>query len=496
MNEDTKTKPLLVAIDQGTTSTRAIAFDLEGTVVASAQKSFPQIYPRDGWVEHDAMTIWSTAQDCLGAVLSDVGEQVSAIGITNQRETTIVWDRNTGEPVYNAIVWQDRRGASVCKALAKDGYDSVIQERTGLIPDSYFSATKLQWILESNPGIRKKAEQGQLAFGTVDTFLLWKLTNGRAHATDATNASRTMLFNIHSQTWDEELLARFGIPVSVLPTVQDTNAEFGHTDRSLFGTKIPITALIGDQQGALVGQACFTPGMAKATFGTGAFVLLNTGADARTSENNLLTTVGYRLGGTTRYALEGSVFNAGTVVQWMRDQVGLFTDAKDTEGMAAHSKDSGVTFIPAFTGLGAPHWDPDARGAILGITRDTTKADIVRAGLEAVCFQTKELLDAMAIDAEHPIDLLRVDGGMAANNWLLQFLADLLNIPVERPKNLEASVHGAALMAGLGAGLYTSLDEITQTGETDQTFSPTQTSGWRESAYGDWSRAVERIKTR
>jgi len=495
MNKDTKTKPLLVAIDQGTTSTRAIAFDLEGTVVASSQESFPQIFARDGWVEHDANTIWSTARNCLGAILSKAGEQVSAIGITNQRETTVVWDRHTGEPVSNAIVWQDRRGASICKALIADGYDRVIQDRTGLIPDSYFSATKLQWILESDPDIKRKAEQGLLAFGTVDTFLLWKLTNGNAHATDATNASRTMLFNIHSQKWDEELLVRFGIPMSVLPTVQDTSTEFGHTDPSLFGTKIPITAMVGDQQGALVGQACFTPGMAKATFGTGAFVLLNTGADARASENNLLTTVGYRLEGNPSYALEGSVFNAGTVVQWMRDQAGFFSDAKDTEDLAKNSQDSGVTFVPAFTGLGAPHWDPDARGAILGITRDTTKADIVRAGLEAVCFQTRELLDAMAIDAEHSIDLLRVDGGMAANGWLLQFLSDLLNIPVERPKNLEASVHGAALMAGLGAGLYASLDEISQVRKTDQVFSPRQTADWRDSIYGEWRRAVKRIKT-
>lgn len=496
MSENKSAETILIAIDQGTTSTRVIAFTLGGSIVASSQEPFPQIFPHDGWVEHDATVIWSTTQHCLNTVLSKIGgpEKAAAIGITNQRETTVIWDRDTGEPVYNAIVWQDRRGAEICKAIIDEGFDNVIQRRTGLIPDSYFSATKVQWILESDPRIRERAEKGRLAFGTIDTFLLWKLTGGAVHATDSSNASRTMLFDIHKQTWDEELLSKFNVPHAILPEVRDTAAPFGQTESSLFGHAIPITAMVGDQQGALVGQACFTPGMAKATFGTGAFLLLNIGDNAPTSKNGLLTTVGYRLAGRPSYAAEGSVFNAGTVVQWLRDQAGLLAVASDSEHLAKTAKESSVTFVPAFTGLGAPHWDPHARGAILGLTRDTSSADIVRAGLESVCFQTKDLLGAMTADAGRSIEILRVDGGMATNDWLLQFLADLLDVPVERPTILEASVHGAALMAGLGAGLYGSLNDLEQARKIDRLFEPRQTSDWREASYRKWCTAVDRIK--
>ena len=496
MTDDTETGPYLIAIDQGTTSTRAVAFNIAGSAVATAQHPFPQIYPRDGWVEHEAEVIWQTAQNCMETVLSEIGgpTQVAAIGITNQRETTVVWDRSSGRPVYNAIVWQDRRGASACRALVADGHGDLIQERTGLIPDSYFSATKLQWILDSDQAIREKATRGDLAFGTIDTFLLWQLTGGTVHATDATNASRTMLFNIHTQSWDQALLDLFDVPAVILPEVRDTAGDFGKTDSALFGTEIPVQALVGDQQGALVGQTCFTPGMAKATFGTGAFVLLNTGSSAPLSKNKLLTTVGYRVDEAATYAIEGSVFNAGTVVQWLRDQAGFITTAEESATLASEAKDSAVTFVPAFTGLGAPHWDPDARGAILGITRDTTQAEIVRAGLEAVCFQTKELLDAMAADTGQPIEILRVDGGMAANDWLLQTLADLLDIPVERPAYLESSVHGAALMAGLGAGLYGTLDDLANGRKTERLFEPGQTADWRNAAIATWQTAVARVR--
>ncbi|MDG2242421.1 MAG: glycerol kinase GlpK [Rhodospirillaceae bacterium] len=489
--------PLLIAIDQGTTSTRAIAFNVDGSSVASAQYPFPQIYPQDGWVEHDAEVIWQSVQDCMVSVLSEIGsaDKIAAIGITNQRETTVVWDRNSGKPVYNAIVWQDRRGAEVCRKLVEDGHGNNIQERTGLLPDSYFSATKLQWILESDSAIRDKAVRGDLAFGTIDTFLLWHLSGGAIHATDATNASRTMLFNIQTQSWDTTLLDLFDIPEVMLPDVHDTASDFGKTEPALFGTKIPITALVGDQQGALVGQTCFSPGMAKATFGTGAFVLVNSGGSIPVSKNKLLTTVGYRVDGSATYAGEGSVFNAGTIVQWLRDQAGFIGTAKESAALARGAKESAVTFVPAFTGLGAPHWDPDARGAILGLTRDTTSAEIVRAGLEAVCMQTKELLDAMVSDTGQPIDLLRVDGGMAANDWLLQTLADVLNLPIERPANLESSVLGAALMAGLGVGLYGSLEGLSIGRTVDQLFVPSRSEDWRQASFQKWQHAVASVRT-
>ncbi len=392
--------PCILSIDQGTTSSRAVVLGLDGTPVAVSQQPFKQLYPRDGWVEHDADEIWQSVLKTTTTVLDEVGvaDTIAAIGITNQRETTVVWDRSTGVPVNNAIVWQDRRGAEVCRALAETGFDKVIQDRTGLIPDSYFSATIVQWILDSDDDLRIRAETGDLAFGTIDTFLLWKLTGGAVHATDATNASRTMLFDIHSQQWDAQLLDHFGVPLSILPDVRDTAGEFGQTDAALFGTSIPITALFGDQQSALTGQNCLSPGMAKSTFRTGAFVLLNGGSKAPVSTNRLLTTVAYRLDNTPTYALEGSVFNAGTVVQWLRDDLGLMDHAAESETMAKDAGDSDVIFVPAFTGLGAPHWDPHVRGAIFGLTRDTSRADIVRAGLEAVCYQVLDLLDCMASD--------------------------------------------------------------------------------------------------
>jgi glycerol kinase len=495
MTSEIESGPFLIAIDQGTTSTRAVAFNLIGSDVATAQLTFDQIYPQNGWVEHDAKKIWQTTLMCLQSVLSSVGgaDQVAAVGITNQRETTVVWDRQTGEPVYNAIVWQDRRGAEACRTLIESGYGQSIQERTGLIPDSYFSATKLRWILDSDRDIQRKAERGNLAFGTIDSFLLWHLTGGTIHATDATNASRTMLFNIHTQSWDEDLLTLFNIPPEMLPEVRDTVNPFGYTDPSLFGGKIPITAIIGDQQGALVGQTCFAPGTAKCTFGTGAFVLVNTGGIAPVSQNKLLTTVGYRLAGETTYASEGSVFNAGTVVQWMRDEAGFIKTAADSEALARTAKESTVTFVPAFTGLGAPHWDPSARGAILGITRDTTPADIVRAGLEAVCFQTKELLDAMTADTGQTLDVLKVDGGMTANDWFLQTLADLTGLPVDRPIHLESSARGAALLAGLGAGVFQTLDDLSQIRAQERLFEPQQTADWREALSQKWQNAVARV---
>ena len=489
--------PYILSIDQGTTSTRAVAFQLDGAPIAVAKESFKQIYPRDGWVEHDADEIWQTVCSTLNAVLKDIGgaKTVVAIGITNQRETTVVWDRQTGKPVCNAIVWQDRRGASVCRALVESGFDDTIQKRTGLIPDSYFSATKAQWILENNKDTRARAERGALAFGTIDTFLLWRLTNGTVHATDATNASRTMLFDIHRQIWDEDLLDRFGIPSRILPDVRDTAGDFGHTDAALFGAAIPITAMVGDQQSALAGQNCFVPDMAKCTFGTGAFVLLNTGTEALTSTNRLLTTVANRLNGHTTYALEGSVFNAGTVVQWLRDEMGFVETAADTEAMASKAEGSDITFIPAFTGLGAPHWDPDARGAILGLTRDTSRADIVRAGLEAVCFQTMDLLDSMSADTGRKLDTLRVDGGMAANDWMLQALADITGVPVERPQYLETTVQGASLLAGLGSGIYGSVDEMAEARRIENTFEPRQSEDWRVSQQQRWRTGVARVRS-
>jgi glycerol kinase len=421
--------------------------------------------------------------------------EIVAIGITNQRETTIVWDRATGKALYNAIVWQDRRTADYCETLRKQGVEQLIADKTGLILDPYFSGTKLNWILENNENARERAEQGKLAFGTIDTFLIWRLTGGQSHVTDATNASRTMMFNIHDQCWDDEIVDRLSVPKSLLPEVLDCAADFGLSSQFVLGAEIPITGVAGDQQAALIGQACFEPGMIKSTYGTGCFMILNTGDQALSSNNKLLSTVAYRLNGKTTYALEGSIFVAGAAVQWLRDGIGIIENAGQTESMAASlNSNNGVYIVPAFTGLGAPHWDPDARGAIFGITRDTGPAEFVRAILESVCYQTFDLLEAMRRDGLRPKQL-RVDGGMVNNNWLCGFLADILNIRVERPVVTETTALGAAFLAGLQVGLFNSLDAITNIWEVEQTFDPTMKSAEKNRLLADWHQSVIKVKT-
>jgi len=494
--------PRILAIDQGTTSTRAVMFDAAGKPLATSQKPLRQIYPADGWVEHDAEDIWQATLDVCRAVIEQTGgvDGVAAIGITNQRETTVIWDRRTGKPLMNAVVWQDRRGAALCAALREAGHEGRIQNKTGLLIDSYFSATKVQWILDTVPGARAATARGELAFGTIDSFLLFRLTAGRVHATDATNASRTMLFDIHTGRWDDELLALFNVPKSMLPDVRDTAGDFGSTAPDVFGRAIPIAALVGDQQGALVGQACFTPGMVKSTYGTGCFVLVNTGTKALPSRNRLLTTIAYRLKGQTTYALEGSIFNAGTVVQWLRDNAKIIASSADSERLAAGLDNAGgsgrVYFVPAFTGLGAPHWDPDARGAILGLTRDSGIAHMVRAGLESVCYQTHDLLTALRQDGITAPLALRVDGGMSANTWLLQFLADITETPVERPAYTETTVLGAAFLAGLGCGMFSSLDDVQAAWRLDFRAVPKMADTQRKALLDGWRDAVSRVMTR
>ncbi len=488
----------ILAIDQGTTSSRAIVFDHLGQPVAVAQQEFRQIFPRDGWVEHDPEEIWESVVAVCREVLEKVagrGVQVAAIGITNQRETTLVWDRASGKPVYNAIVWQDRRTADYCRALQERGCEDELTDKTGLLIDPYFSASKLNWILEQVPGAREKAEAGQLAFGTVDTFLLWRLTAGRVHATDATNASRTLLFNIHTQQWDEALLDLFGVPASLLPEVRDCAADYGQSAAELFGRPIPIAGVAGDQQAAAIGQACFTPGMIKSTYGTGCFVLLNTGDKAVRSRHRLLTTVAYRIAGHTTYAVEGSIFVAGAAVQWVRDGLKLIQSAVETENLAKSiNSNRGVYLVPAFTGLGAPYWDPHARGAIFGLTRDTGIAEIVRAALEAVCYQTRDLMVAMENDGGSMPTALRVDGGMVANDWFLQFLADLLDVTVERPRVAETTALGAAYLAGLQTGLFRSLEDVGQRWQRDAVFTPAMDPEARRRLVSGWEKAVARVR--
>jgi glycerol kinase len=493
----------VLAIDQGTTSSRAILFDRDGRVAGLAQREFTQHFPRDGWVEHDAEEIWQTTVAVVGGALAEAGAEagdVAAIGIANQRETTVLWDRATGEPVHNALVWQDRRTAATCARLAGDGHGPMIQARTGLVIDSYFSASKLQWLLDTLPGVRARALAGELAFGTIDTFLLWRLTGGRVHATDATNASRTMLFDIHRQDWDDELLALFDVPRAVLPEVHDSSAYFGATTASLFGAAIPITGIAGDQQAAAFGQACFAPGMIKSTYGTGCFALLNTGPTAVTSRNRLLTTVAYRLGGETSYALEGSIFVAGAAVKWLRDRVGMIASAGETEALMAEASDrgddgGGVYLVPAFVGLGAPYWDPDARGALIGLTLDTGRAEIVRATLEAVAYQTRDLMEAMTADGAATPLAIRVDGGMAVNDRVMQFLADMLDIAVERPLVTETTALGAAYLAGLHSGFYSSLDAIAAQWQCQTAFTPAMDAGERQRRYDGWRAAVARVRS-
>ncbi|WP_163832901.1 glycerol kinase GlpK [Spartinivicinus ruber] len=488
----------ILAIDQGTTSSRAIIFNEKGLPLWQAQQEFKQYYPDDGWVEHDPEEIWITTLQVCQQVMQKGklrAADIAAIGITNQRETTVVWDRETGKPIYNAIVWQDRRTADYCEKLTRAGKETVINQKTGLLIDPYFSASKVNWLLENVPDARENAESGKLLFGTIDTFLLWRLTGGKSHKTDATNASRTQLFNIHTQQWDEELLKLHHVPVALMPEVMDCSADFGVTERTLFGGEIPIYSMAGDQQAALVGQACFKPGMVKSTYGTGCFVIMNTGEQAIQSENRLLTTIGYRLNGKVSYAIEGSIFIAGAAMQWLRDGLRLIPHANVTEALAQVAKKShGVYMVPAFTGLGAPYWDPHARGAIMGLTRDTGIAEIVSAGLQSVCYQTKDLMNAMAADGVVPTTL-RVDGGMVVNNWMVQFLADILGVTVERPQVTETTALGVAYLAGLYKGIYQSVDDIANYWHSDQRFEVSMEQVQREKLYQGWQEAVQRVKS-
>ena len=486
----------ILAMDQGTTSSRAILFDQQYAIVEQAQQEFPQHFPDSGWVEHSPADIWQTSLDTARQALANSGisaDQIAAIGITNQRETTLLWDRSSGEPVYNAIVWQDRRTADYCNGLKDQGLEPMITSKTGLLLDPYFSATKVAWILDNVEGARTRAEAGELAFGTVDTWLLWHLTQGRAHATDATNASRTMLYNIHTGTWDTELLELFNIPASLLPEVKDCAADFGTT--SLLGADIPILGIAGDQQAATLGQACFNTGMMKSTYGTGCFALLNTGDTAVASSNRLLTTIAYQLEGKTTYALEGSIFIAGAAVQWLRDGLGIIDSAQQSGELAASADDSQqVYMIPAFTGLGAPWWDAEARGALIGLTRGTGPAEISRAALESVCYQTLDLLKAMQADwGQTTQTVLRVDGGMVASDWTMQRLADILQAQVDRPVIAETTALGAAWLAGSRAGVWPDKAGFAASWQLDRNFGPEMTPGERNEKVAGWDKAVRRV---
>ena len=487
----------LMAIDQGTTSSRAVVYDNGLHQVATAQQEFPQQFPASGWVEHDPEAIWTSVRrvvrDALAAAGID-GKSLAGIGITNQRETTVVWDRSTGQAVYDAIVWQDRRTAERCAALAERGHEDLVRGKTGLRLDPYFSATKLAWILDNVPGARKRAEDGELLFGTIDSFLLWRLTGGKAHRTDVTNASRTLLYNIHEQRWDEELAAIFDVPITMLPEVCDCTSDFGVTDKDLLGAAVPVSGIAGDQQAALFGQACFHPGMIKSTYGTGCFVIAHTGAEPLESNHQLLTTIASRLDGRVAYGLEGSIFVAGSAVQWLRDGLGIIASAEET---AAAAQRTGVvedvTVVPAFTGLGAPYWDPNARGAIFGLTRDTGPDELATATLQAVAYQTVDLMQAMAEDGIRPT-MLRVDGGMVANDWFTQFLADMINVTVQRPRIVESTALGAAALAGLTAGVFGSLDELARIWQLEREFKPRMQVQVRNRLYDGWLDAVKRIR--
>lgn len=487
---------VLLAIDQGTTSTRAILFDPAGGKLGTAQRELPQSYPQPGWVEHDAEQIWQDTLACVREVLQSASlrpADIAGLGIANQRETTVIWDRASGKPIHPAIVWQDRRTATFCQQHAER--DDWIADRTGLLLDPYFSATKIAWILDHVDGARSRAARGELAFGTIDSWLIWNLTGGKQHVTDATNASRTCLYNPGASRWDPELLEFFDVPRELLPRILDSATHFGDTDAALLGGSLSIHGVAGDQQAATVGQACFHSGMAKSTYGTGCFVVLNTGTELTRSSQRLLSTIAYQLNGTPHYALEGSIFVAGAAVQWLRDAMRLIDTAGETEALARSvTSTQGVYLVPAFTGLGAPYWDPDARGAILGLTRDSGIAHIVRAALESVCFQTRDLMEAMAQDAPEPKEL-RVDGGMAANDWLVQGLTDMLRIPVVRPQTIETTALGAAYLAGLSSGVYGSLDEIERLWEADLRVQPALDSGLAQERYNGWKAAVARVRS-
>ena len=486
----------VLALDQGTTSSRAIVFDHNGAIVSSAQQEFPQIYPAPGLVEHNPEAIWSSqlavAQEAMkkaGASASDV----AAIGITNQRETTIVWDKATGNPVFNAIVWQSRLTVPICDALKAKGFDKEIRERTGLVTDAYFSGTKVKWILDNVPGVREKAQRGEVLFGNVDTFLMWRLSKGRAHVTDPSNASRTLLYNIYKGDWDDVILNELGVPRAMLPTVMPSSGVFGEADAEFFGGPIPMAGDAGDQQAATFGQACFEVGMSKNTYGTGNFMLMNTGNRGVPSQNGLLTTIAWGIGKEVIYALEGSIFITGAAVQWLRDSLGAIKASGDVEALAASVPDNGgVYFVPAFVGLGAPYWDSYARGTIVGLTRGSTIANIARATLESMCYQTRDVLEAMTADSGVHVTTLRVDGGAVVNNLLMQFQADVLGVPVQRPKVAETTALGAAYLAGLATGFWSSQEEVAEHWAIDRTFEPQMSADQRDKLYANWKRAVER----
>ena len=485
----------VLAIDQGTTSSRAILFDETIRVAAVAQEEFPQHYPGSGWVEHDPVDLWSTTAGTCREAIERAGigpERIAAIGITNQRETTVVWERDTGRPLANAIVWQDRRTAEICEALKAEGHEDLVTERTGLLLDPYFSGTKLKWLLDAHEGARERAARGELLFGTVDSYLIWRLTGGRAHVTDATNAARTLLYDIRHGQWDEDICRLLGVPMRMLPEVRDCAAAFGTTRRDLFGAEIPILGVAGDQQAATVGQACFRPGMLKSTYGTGCFALLNTGADMVRSKNRLLSTIAYQLDGQPTYALEGAIFVAGAVVQWLRDGLKIIRTAAETQPLAEQADDAQeVVLVPAFTGLGAPYWDATCRGAIFGLTRSTGPAEVARAALESVGYQTRDLMEAMRADwPQGAGEVLRVDGGMVASDWTMQFLADILDAPVDRPEIQETTALGAAWLAGMKAGIYPDQEGFAAGWALERRFEPRMEAGTRARKCAAWERAV------
>lgn len=490
-------KKYILSLDQGTTSSRAIVFDDRGMIVGSSQKEITQIYPKAGWVEHDAMEIWGSQSGVAREVLEKTGirpEEIAAIGITNQRETTVVWDKATGKPIYNAIVWQCRRTAALCDILKQKGLEETVRKKTGLVIDAYFSATKIRWILDNVEGAREKAEKGELLFGNIDTWIIWNLTRGRVHVTDYSNASRTMIYNIKTLKWDEDLLGELDIPISMLPEVKPSSCIYGHTDPQTFGgARIPIAGDAGDQQAALFGQACFEPGTAKNTYGTGCFMLMNTGEKPIESKNGLLTTIAWGIDDKVIYALEGSIFIAGASIQWLRDELKLVYDAAQSEYYANLVDDTnGVYVVPAFTGLGAPYWDMYARGAIVGLTRGVKREHIVRATLEAIAYQTKDVLEAMQEDSKITLKSLRVDGGASSNNFLMAFQSDILNVPVKRPLVIETTALGAAYLAGLAVGFWDSQEEIRQKWAIDREFTSTMTEDLRKKKYSGWKKAVKR----
>jgi len=487
----------VLAIDQGTTSSRAILFDQQTKIVSTGQEEFPQHFPKSGWVEHDPSDIWNTTLSTIKAALKEADasiKDVAAIGITNQRETTVLWNRKTGKPIYNAIVWQDRRGAPLCQSLKDAGHEPLFAEKTGLLLDPYFSGTKISWLLDNVEGAREAAEKGQLAFGTIDSYLLWKLTGGKVHATDATNASRTLIYDIHKGEWSSELLDILNIPASLLPEVKDSSADFGDLDQSLLGGTVKIAGIAGDQQAATVGQACFAPGMMKSTYGTGCFAILNTGEKPVSSTNKMLTTIAYQLNGKPTYALEGSIFVAGSAVQWLRDGLGIIEHAAQSGDLADEADpEQNIIMVPAFVGLGAPYWDSECRGAIFGLTRATGPADFAKAALESVCYQSRDLLDAMTADmGESHNTVLRVDGGMVASDWTMKRLADLLGAPVDRPEVLETTALGAAYLAGLHVGFYPEPEEFSKMWRLETRFEPVLEAEHRDKAYKRWQDAVSR----